>query len=105
MTDALDALTAAARSGGGVTELERGLWLVTDPTETERLLASKDTSTARATRHTDITSWGPDGLATWMRVRRAAHPFLTASRPASSLPVITEQAEQVVSGLPSPGII
>ncbi|MEU4745734.1 cytochrome P450, partial [Actinosynnema sp. NPDC023658] len=38
-----------------------------------------------------------------MAVRRAAHPFLTASRLTSAIPVIADQAEQVVAGWPSPG--
>ncbi|ROP35046.1 cytochrome P450 [Saccharothrix texasensis] len=105
MTEPLDALITAARSGRGVTELERGLWLVTDPTETERLLASKGTSTVRSARRTGFTSWGPNGLDTWMAVRRAAHPFLTASRLTSAIPVIAEQAERAVSGWPSPGVV
>ncbi|MEU4807028.1 cytochrome P450 [Actinosynnema sp. NPDC023587] len=105
MTEPLDVLIAAAGSGGGVTELERGLWLVTDPTETERFLASRDTSTARAARRTGVTSWGPDGSATWMAVRRAANPFLTASRLTSAIPVIATQATRVVSGWPSPGVV
>lgn len=105
MAEPLDALIAAAGSGGGLAALERGLWLVTDPTETERLLASKDASTARAAQPTATTSWGPDGLATWMAVRRAAHPHLTASRLTAAIPTIGEQAEQVVSGWPSPGVV
>lgn len=105
MVEPLDALIAAASSGGGVAALERGRWLVTDPAETERLLASKDTSTARAAQTTAVTSWGPDGLATWMAVRRAAHPYLTAPRLTAAIPTIAEQAERVVSGWPSPGVV
>ncbi|MCC8246664.1 cytochrome P450 [Saccharothrix luteola] len=105
MTGPLDALTAAAGSGGGVTELEHGLRLVTDPTETERLLASKDTSTVRSARRTGITSWGPNGLDTWMAVRRAMRPFLTASRLTPAISVIAEQAERAVSAWPSPGVV
>lgn len=105
MTDPLDALASAARSGDGVTRLGRGAWLVTDPAETERLLASRDAVTGRTDRPTALTSWGPDGPATWMAVRRAMRPLFTTARITASLPVVAEQAGGIVPGWPSPGVV
>ncbi|WP_168200922.1 cytochrome P450 [Allokutzneria sp. NRRL B-24872] len=67
---------AAARSGA---EVEPGVWLVTDPLATERLLASKAALAPRGDLRTEVTSWGSDGLATWMAVRRALRPLLSAT--------------------------
>jgi cytochrome P450 len=105
MTDSWERLAAVPRSDDGITEIHAGLWLVTDPVATERLLASPHARTARADHRTTVTSWGPDGLTTWMAVRRAMRPILTASRIAPSIPVIAEQVRRIVADWDSPGTI
>ncbi|MCE6994961.1 cytochrome P450 [Saccharothrix sp. S26] len=91
--------SAAARSGDGIVEVEPGVWLVTDPGETERLLASRDATTARTGGRTPPTSWGPDGLATWMAVRSAMRPVLAVPGIAAA----ADQARRIVAGTPAPG--
>ncbi len=91
--------------GAGITELEPGLWLVTDPSATERLLANKDAMTTRADQGTIATSWGPAGLSTWMDVRRAMRPLLAAARISGTAPAIADQAEQIIRDWPSDGIL
>ena len=94
------ALAAVARSDDGITEVEPGVWLVTDPTATERLLANKSALAPRADLRTTVTSWGPDGLATWMAVRRAVRPILSAARVDAFVPVITAEAERIIADWP-----
>ncbi len=105
MTYSWERLATVPRSDDGITEIHAGLWLVTDPAATERLLANTHAHTTRADHRTTLTSWGPDGLATWMAVRRALHPVLAASRIASSIPVIAEQTRRIVTDWDSPGTV
>ncbi|MFT7841586.1 cytochrome P450 [Saccharothrix sp. BKS2] len=105
MRDPREELLAAARAGDGVTELRPGLWLVTDPPSTARLLASPDAVTGRSAPRRDLTSWGPDGAATWMAVRRALRPVLTAPHLEPLLPAIAEQARRTTAAWPAPGVV
>ncbi|SDM65780.1 cytochrome P450 [Allokutzneria albata] len=91
---------AAARADDGISEVEPGVWLVTDPTATERLLANKAAFAPRADLRTTVTSWGPDGLATWMAVRRAMRPLLSAARADAFTPVIAAEAERITAAWP-----
>ncbi|MGZ3145209.1 cytochrome P450 [Lentzea chajnantorensis] len=98
MRDPRQALTAVARSGGGVVELRPGTWLVTDPATTERLLASRHALTARTEQGADVISWGEDGLERWMAARRAMRPGLTAAAAARFEPTTGSYARRAVTG-------
>lgn len=100
-----DSLAAAARGGNGVTELESGLWLVTDPTMTERLLASQAARTLRSDLETTDTSWGPEGLTTWMAVRRVLRPALAGPGVARYVPEIADQTRRIAETWPSGGLL
>jgi cytochrome P450 len=103
--DPREALAAAARAGNGVTELRSGLWLVTEPAATGRLLASRHAVPGRSGRRTGLTSWGPDGAATWAAVRRAMGPLLTGPAATPLLPVIAEQVRRTTAHWPAAGVV
>ncbi|MCP2167456.1 cytochrome P450 [Goodfellowiella coeruleoviolacea] len=105
MRDPREVLAAAARSGNGRTELQPGLWLVTDPDTTEQLLAHRAAHTVRAAQRSAVTDWGADGLAAWLAARRAMRPALAPARVAGFTPVITSHAERITAGWQSPGSI
>ncbi len=98
-------MMAAARAGDGVAEVDGGVWLVSDPAATERLLASEDALTARAELRTAVTSWGPDGLDRWMAARAAMRPALAASEVTRFVPTMVALTEQVLTGWPRPGLV
>jgi cytochrome P450 len=99
------ALAAVARTGNGVVELRPGAWLVTDPTTTQRLLASRHALPPRAERGTIATSWGEDGLARWMAARGAMRPELTSSAAAGFAPVISSHTRRAVAAWTSTATI
>jgi len=98
-------LVAVARAAGGVTEVADGVWLVSDPALTERLLANEDALTARADLRTAVTDWGQDGLTSWMAARRAMRPALASSGVAWFVPVMVDLTRQVLARWPSSGVV
>ncbi|WP_258903342.1 cytochrome P450 [Actinokineospora sp. UTMC 2448] len=76
---------------------------MTDPRATARLLACSAARTLRVERGVAETSWGPDGLATWMAVRAALRPWLGGV--GGQAGEFAERVRRVVAGWPARGVI
>ncbi|WP_344884222.1 cytochrome P450 [Allokutzneria multivorans] len=79
--------------------MEPGVWLVTDPLAAERLLANRAALPPRGDLRNEVTSWGPDGPAMWMAVRRAMRPLLSASAVDAFVPQMIEVAQGIGQGV------